>query len=186
MVFSKGPKNPFFVDDAGVIFPWFSGKETPMNRPGDRNFGLILTKQQADEIAAAGYNVKEYRPKTDDGPDMSIDPILWLKCKINFGGRKPPRIILITCIDGVCEREPLTEKTVMLLDSADIERVDCKFGPYDREASDTRTAYVQSLFVTVNLDKYDAKYKDMPWSGGDVAEGMLDTVDAEPGDDANE
>lgn len=176
--FTKGPTTPFYIDDAPVMFKWFSGKETPMNRKGDRNFGLVLTQQQADELVAAGYNVKAYRPKVDGEPDMSVEPQLYLKCKINFNSNKPPRVVLVTCIDDVCKRTPLNEDNIMLLDGADIEKVDCKFGPYDREESNTRTAYVDQLFVKVNLDKYDVKYNDVPWDG-EVPAGMHDPTDGQ-------
>jgi hypothetical protein len=166
MTFSKGPKNPFYLDDRPVIFPWFSGKETPMNRAGDRNFGVVLTPQQADELVKAGYNVKSRRPKGEDGqPDMSAPETLYLKCKINFNSNKPPRVVLVTCIDDVCKRTPMDDVNVALLDRQDIDHVDVKITPYDREASDTRTAYVQNLYVFVNLDKLDARHDNIPWDG---------------------
>ena len=165
--FTKGPTNPVYIDDAKIIFPWFSGKQTPMNREGDRNFGLILTREQADQLSKDGYNVKSRRPKDPETqqPDMTAEETLYVKCKINFNSNKPPRVILVTCIDGVCKRTPMDDTNITLLDTADVEKVDCKFRPYDREESNTRTAYVDQLFVTVNLDKYDIKYNDVPWDG---------------------
>jgi hypothetical protein len=181
MVASKGPKTPFYLDDRQIIFPWFSGKETPMNRPGDRNFGLTLTKDQADELTAAGYNVKirKAMPATDEYEERPEE--YFIKCKLNFKSQKPPRVVLITCINGVCERTPLNEKSVMLLDSANIEKADVKIVPYDWEqptGASGRTAYVESMFVTVEVDRYDQKYASIPLSGsmddqlgdGDVGE----------------
>jgi hypothetical protein len=161
----KGSMNPHYIDDAKVIFPWFSGKETPMNRKGDRNFGLVLTQEKADELKADGYLVKVYRPKGEDGqPDMSVDGIIYIKCKLNFESSRPPRVNLVTCIDDVCKRTPLDSTNITLLDSADIEMVDCKIGPYDwkNASGEGRAAYVQNLFVKVNLDRYDAKYDALP------------------------
>lgn len=182
MVYAKGSKNAHYIDDCKIIYPWFSGKiRPPYNREGDRNFNITLTKEQADVLSADGYNVKARRPRDGETgePDMSAPEEYHLQVKLNFKSNKPPRIVLITCIDGVCKRTPLNEDSILLLDTADIEKADVKIAPYDREESATRTAYLQNMYVTVNLDRYDAKYDDVPWSNESAME-------IPPGDDANE
>lgn len=175
------PKKTFWIESPGIIFPHFSGAAGPMNRLGDRNFGLILPPADAEAMAAADYSVKTRKAMEATDEYEARNELYFLPCKLKFDGKRPPRVVMITCktVDS-CKRDVLDEGAVVLLDTANISHADCKVSPYDwGDVNDGgRTAYVQSLFVTVELDKFDAKYDDIPWAdGGHIDPPIPDNID---------
>lgn len=173
-------KNTYYIDNAQILYPNFRGIESPMNRKDDRNFNIVIpSREQADILKADGYNIKirEARVATDDYD--ARDELFFLPVKLGFNGRQPPRVVMISCVTpDTCKRTPLTEDMVGLLDTAQITKVDCKIGPYDwTQNGGGRTAYAQSLFVTVELDKYEAQYDHIPLS--DSGPALPDNYDAE-------
>lgn len=162
-------QNNYYIDNTKILYPNFRGIESEMNRKGDRNFSIIIpTQELADLLKADGYNVKKRKAAEATDEYEAREETFFLPVKLGFNGKKPPRVVMITCKTAdSCVRSNLTEDIVGLLDTADISSVDCKIGPYDwKQNGGGRTAYVQSLFVTVELDKYDEKYDDMPYADG--------------------
>lgn len=160
-------KNTYYIDNTTIVFPNFRGEGGPMNRDGDRNFNIVIPDQAlADTLKADGYNVKVREAREATEEYEARPPLIFLPVKLGFNGRTPPRVVMITCVEPTtCKRTVLTEEAVGLLDTVTITNVDCKIGPYDwTQNGGGRTAYAQSLFVTVELDKYDAKYENIPYS----------------------
>lgn len=147
---------PLTFEDCRMVFKNFSGKEGKFNREGDRNFCLLVDHESAAQMAADGWNIKELQPREEGDPTQP-----YLKVKVNFPkNNRPPRVVLVTQ-RGKTE---LDEDTIGMIDWADIKHVDLIIRPYDWEVSGNtgRSAYLKSLFVTINEDELDLKYADVP------------------------
>lgn len=147
------------IDDARIIWPNFAGEATPYNSPGNRNFSLVIENEKlAEELQndtnehGIGWNVKIKAPREDGDT-----PFMHLPVKVSYKGR-PPRIFLIS---GGNRRE-LNEDTVACLDHIDIARVDMDIRPYDGDFNGRpfRTAYLQSMEVTQELNRFEQRYAE--------------------------
>jgi len=142
-----------------ILWPNFSGAKTTFNSEGDRNFNIHLTKREADDLAADGWNVKCKAPRPDD--EDQVERCV-LKCKVNFNVR-PPRIKMI----GEKSRNEtlLTEENVGLLDDAEIITADLSFVPYfytmfegTPQETDGVSAYLKTMYVVIAEDELDMKW----------------------------
>lgn len=142
----------FMVEDARLIFKNFEGAEGQYNRKGDRNFGLILTQELADQLVADGWNVKVLEARDEGDEDQP-----WLPVEVKFKVR-PPRIVLLT--NGGKTRTTLTEDQVEAVDTVDIEKVDLIVRAYYWTVNDKSgiKAYLQTMFITVREDALERKY----------------------------
>jgi hypothetical protein len=140
----------FMVEDARIIFRNFSGKEGQYNRKGYRNFAVVLPYDIAEEMIADGWNVKYLEAREEGDTDTPI-----IKVKVRFDVR-PPRIVMLTSTT----RTQLDENSVEILDWADIKTVDLIARGYywDTNGKNGWTAYLQSMFVTVEEDALEKKY----------------------------
>ena len=147
------------ISDARIIYRNFEGRGDKFNREGDRNFAVIIPDQAiADELIEKGWNVKIKDPR--DGYD---DPFIFLPVKVKFNGRGPAAYVA----SGKSYTK-LDEETISMLDEIDIASVDMDIRPYDWEVSGKtgRTAYLQAINVTQNIDRFGAMYAsqgDMPF-----------------------
>ena len=149
--------NNVTIENARIIFRNFSGKEDRYNRAGDRNFCVVLTEEVADDLVKDGWNVSWLEPR-EEGDDRQA----FLKVTVKFG-KNPPRIMVVT------ERgkKSLDEDGVNLLDWAEINNVDLIIRPYDWDINGKtgRTAYLNSIYVTIEEDPLEAKYFEVPEIG---------------------
>lgn len=145
-----GDAQNIVMENAQIIFRNFKGEAGPFNNPGDRNFCVVLTPEQAEILREDGWNVKFPEPKEDG--DVR-DPYLPVAVKYNH---YPPNINVITSAG----RQHLGEDTVDMLDWADIASVDLTIRPYNWEAAGNTgvKAYVKSMFVILNEDPLERKY----------------------------
>lgn len=143
------------MEDVRIVFRNFAGRPDNFNPiGGKRTFSVLLPDDVAQNLEADGWHIKWLKPREEgDAPQASM------KCVVKFGGRTPPRIVLVTSRG----RNALTEDLVDMLDYADIKSVDLKVRPYDWEIGGKggRTAYVQSLFAIIYEDALDEKYADL-------------------------
>lgn len=141
----------FMVEDARLMFRNFAGKENQYNREGDRNFAVELPVDLAEQMLSDGWNVK-YFPIRDEGDEQ----VPYISVAVNFKNR-PPRVVLLTS----SSRTQLDESSVEVLDYADIKTADLIARGYDWMVGDkTGTkAYLQSLFVTIEEDALEKKYR---------------------------
>lgn len=147
------PRGILQIDDARIIYRNFSGAASKFNREGDRNFAVIIpTEEQANALINEGWNVK-IKPPREDG-DM---PFMYLPVKIKFSDRGP-NVYLAT---GT-RMNRLDEESISCLDDVDILSVDLDLRPYDWEVNGKtgRTAYLQSIKVTQELDRFAADSMD--------------------------
>lgn len=140
----------FMVEDAQIIFRNFEGKEGPYNRPGDRNFAVILSPEMAETLLADGWNVKVMEPREEGD-----EPTPYISVAVNFDIR-PPRVVMLTSTS----RTNLNEETVGTLDWADIKTADliCRAYEWTVNGKSGTKAYLKSLFVTIEEDELERKY----------------------------
>lgn len=146
------PNNILQIDDARIIFRNFSGAPSKFNREGDRNFAIIIPEQEiADALIAEGWNVK-IKPPREDGDT----PFMYLPVKIKFNDRGP-RVYLKSGSNII----RLDEESVSCLDNVDIISVDLDIRPYDWNVNgmEGRTAYLQSIQVTQEVDRFYDQYE---------------------------
>jgi hypothetical protein len=150
------PSQPVTIRNAQLRFRNFSGNPGQFNAAGDRNVCVFLDDDFAVELAQMGWNVKFTKPRQDD-PEEYRQPYIQITVKYAF---RPPRIVTITTRG----KTDLDESTVKMLDVADIERADLIFVPYhwDMAGKTGVTAYLKSLFVTLNEDELEQEYGDVP------------------------
>lgn len=146
------------ISDAKLIFKNFKGKATDFNDEGNRNFGVILDDDLAEELKVDGWRVKYLRPRPDD-PDQYMQP--WLPVKVKFGNI-PPIAVLINSRG----KTKLYEDTIDQLDWTRFKNCDLIIRPYNYPAIKGRpagvSAYLQAIYVTVDEDKFAMKYADIP------------------------
>ena len=144
------PRGILQIDDARIIYRNFSGVGSKFNREGDRNFAIYIGDEDvANELRDRGWNVK-IKPPREDGDD----PFMFLPVKIKFNDRGPS-VYLVTGN----KKTPLNENTVSCLDDIDILSVDLDIRPYDWDVNGKtgRTAYLQSIWVTQEVDRFASR-----------------------------
>lgn len=140
-----------------LIFKNFAGRKDKFNEEGRRHVSIVLSEQQADELAEQGYNVKS-RPPRQEGDDTLYH--LKLNVKFDTAGR-PPRVVMVT----KKKQTRLDEDIVDLLDDLYIERANVRFRAWEYEPG-KRSAYLQTLFAVVQEDTLGAEFEDIPMDGG--------------------
>ena len=147
------PRGILQIDEARIVYRNFSGAPSKFNREGDRNFAVVIPNQElADELIEEGWNVKIKAPREDGD-----EPFMYLPVKIKFNDRGPN----IYLRSGNA-RNKLDEETVGMIDDIDIIHVDMDIRPYDWEVNgkEGRTAYLQSMEVFQNLDRFEARWAE--------------------------
>lgn len=150
--------NTVLMEGVRIIFRNFEGKEGPYNKKGDKNFGVILPDDVAEQMLADGWNVKYLKPREEDEAEGE-QPQPWLPVKVAYDRGRPPRVVLITSRG----RTNLDEQTVETLDYADITNVDLIVNPYSWEVQGKSgiSAYLQSMYVTIEEDALERKYAEL-------------------------
>lgn len=145
------PKGILQIDEARIIYRNFSGVGSKFNREGDRNFAVVIpTEELADRLTELGWNVKVKPPRDDDDT-----PFMYLPVKVKFNERGPAAYLRSG--DNMIK---LDEDSVSCLDDIDIVSVDMDLRPFDWDVNGKqgRTAYLQSICVTQQIDRFAAKY----------------------------
>ena len=146
----------FEIRDARVIFKNFSGREEQFNKEGDRNFSLVLTKEDADMLAARGFNVKS-RPPREEGDD----PLYYLKINVKFDTKgRPPRVVMVNTKNKV----GLDSGTATLLDMGRITHADVRFRAWNYDPG-KYSAYLVTGFFNMEEDELEDRYSDLPEQG---------------------
>lgn len=153
MKITFAPRGILQIDDARIIYRNFSGGATKYNRAGDRNFAVVIPDEDlAEELSRAGWNVK-IKPPREEGDT----PFMFLPVKVKFNDRGPN----VYLRSGKAMNR-LNESTVGCLDDVDIVSVDLDIRPYDWEVNgkEGRTAYLQAIHVTQDVDRFEARYAE--------------------------
>ena len=147
------PRGILQIDDAHIIYRNFSGVGGKFNREGDRNFAIVIPDQEAaDALIKEGWNVK-IKPPREDGDS----PFMYLPVKVKFNERGPACYLVTGS-----RMNKLDEDSVSCLDDVDILSVDLDVRPYDWvvNGKEGRTAYLQSIKVTQQIDRFAAEQED--------------------------
>ena len=153
MELTFAPRGILQIDDARIVFRNFRGEGGPYNREGDRNFALVIpTEEMADELVAEGWNVKKKDPREEGD-----DPFIFLPVKIKFNDRGPHVYLKTGDVSN-----KLDEESVGCLDDIDIRSVSMDIRPYDWAVNGKtgRTAYLQSMEVVQEIDRFAARYAE--------------------------
>lgn len=152
--------NNINIEGAQLIFKNFSGEGSQYNQPGNRNFGVVLSDNLADQLLEDGWNVKYLRPREDD-PEQKETP--WLPVKVKFN-KFPPIAQLITSGGKI----KLNEDTIGQLDWTHIEDCDLIIRPYNYPAMNGReagvSAYLKAIYVIPEENEFDMKYSEVPFA----------------------
>lgn len=144
------------IEDAKIIWPNFSGAKDQFNSEGDRNFNIHLTKKQADELTADGWNVKckPARPEDEDGEERCV-----LKTTVNFDNRAP-KIIGVGNLTR--NRTQYDAGIAGLIDSATIINCDLSIVPYFWEVNGNigLSAYLKTMYFVLQEDALDEKWAE--------------------------
>ena len=147
------PRGILQIDDARIIYRNFAGAGSKYNREGDRNLAVIIPeKEMADALIAEGWNVKIKPPRDEDE-----DPFMFLPIKVKFNDRGPNAYL-----QTGARMNRLDEESIACLDDVDIISVDMDVRPYDWEVNGKagRTAYLQSIKVIQEIDRFAARYAE--------------------------
>ena len=150
MEITFAPRDILQSDDARIVYRNFSGTGSKFNREGDRNFAVVIPDQDmADELVNRGWNVKIKPPRDEDDA-----PFMFLPVKIKFNERGPK--VYLQSGEKTVE---LDEEGIDCLDDVDILGVDLDIRPYDWEVNGKqgRTAYLQSIHVVQEIDRFAAR-----------------------------
>lgn len=154
MELTFAPKGILQIDNARIIHRNFSGKSSQYNREGDRNFSLIIPEREmADALIEEGWNVKIREPR-----DEGDEPLMFLRVSVKFNERGP-QVYLKTSKN----MNKLDKETVGMLDDVYITNVDLDIRPYDWgpiNGKCGRTAYLKSMCVTQEIDRFAARYEE--------------------------
>lgn len=158
------------IRDAKLFFRNFEGREQQFNAKGDRNFGVFLDPDVAEQLAADGWNIKYTREDEDGNPGKPF-----LKVKVRFGDY-PPNVILV----NPNNKTKLGEDIVGLVDRMDIERADLIITPYTYNFNGRSgvSAYLKTGYFVQALDEFADLYGDIPDSNS-TPEVTASTVDEE-------
>lgn len=161
MAQNKKPWIPdYTIKDAKIRWRNFAGREARFNAAGSRVFTIFLEPEDAEALAAMGLNVKTLPPREEGQPQQDI-----LKVKVKFTGR-PPRLILVTHKG----RTQLDESSAMIMDSAEIKKVDLIISPYwwDDNGTDRVAVSLKALYMTIVEDELEMMYSDLPDATGNL------------------
>lgn len=159
MELTFAPRNILQIDDARITFKNFKGEAKQFNKEGDRNFALVIPNEEIAEALqndvnrfGEGWNVK-IKPPREEGDQ----PFMYLTVKVKFNSRGP-----IVYLKSGRNRVTLDENTIGMLDDIDILSVDMDIRPYDDEINGKpfRAAYLQSMCVTQNIDRFSARFAE--------------------------
>jgi hypothetical protein len=147
-------KNNIVIENGRIGFRNFSGNAGKFNPAGRRNFCVFLEQDLSKVLIEDGWNVRWLQPK-----DENDDPTPYLQVAVNYDNI-PPKIVLISKRG----KTTLDEKSVNILDWAEIANVDLIIRPYNWEVSGKGgvKAYVKSMYVTLVEDEFESKYYDVP------------------------
>lgn len=162
------------IEGARLLFRNFAGREGQYNREGDRNFAVVIEdKALIKSMEEEGWNIKYLNPR-----DEEDEPTAYLQVSVNYGGKFPPKVVMITERLGKRIRTDLDESSVESLDWVDISSADMTLNPYEWSVQGKSgiKAYLKSLFVVINLDELESKYAEVPYQ--DEIEESEDDLDA--------
>lgn len=134
----------------GGSFRNFRGEKRQFNDAGKRNFNLVVSPEQAEELANIGCNVKYLKPRDDDEEEATP----FVKVNVAFG-KYPPELYLVS----KKSKKLLNEDGLGLLDGVVFKNADLVLRTYHRDEHSC-SLYLQRGFFEIKTDPITAKYED--------------------------
>lgn len=170
----RKPRIPdYTIEDANIKWRNFAGRERQYNAEGDRNFTIFLDSHHSARLTEMGLNVKTLPMREEDTEPQDI-----LKVKVNFKGI-PPRLVMVTHRG----RTSLDADSAVLLDMAQIQKVDLILSPYYWEVSGKEGVAVslKAIYMTIVEDELEMKYSDLPEAASTLSSLEYTPNEEEPG-----
>lgn len=116
---------------------------------------IIPSIDQARELIAAGFNVKETKPRP--GEEENFTPEYFVSVTANYDTNWPPRIYLVS---GNAEPRLLDESTLNMIDMCRVKNVNVVLNPYHNQRLRTSSLYVRTMYVEQDLesDPFASRY----------------------------
>lgn len=149
----RGNKNEIFIEGATLLWRNFSGAESKFNKSGDRNFCVIIDDEKmSQKMISDGWNLKPLQKRDDDDIQK-----YYLQVAVRFDNF-PPKVVMITRKTKIT----LDEESVSTLDFADIANADLilNASSWSVNGKEGIKAYLKALYVTIEEDKFAAKYAE--------------------------
>ena len=146
-----GPRGILQIDDARIVYRNFAGEGNKFNQKGNRNFSIVIPDEDiAEQLRADGWNVKS-KPARDEDEI----PFMHLPVKIKFNDRGPTAYL-----KSGNKLIELDEESISCLDDVDIAYAEVDIRPFDWDVNGKtgRTAYLHSICITQEIDRFAAKY----------------------------
>ena len=145
--------NNIDIENATLKYLSFAGKEGRYNRPGDRNFCVIIDDPKtAQALSDEGWNIRILKPTSEDE-----EVRYYIQVTVNFNFWRKPEIYLISQSG---RKTLLDEESVATLDYADIISCDLSIRPrvWDDNGTTKIKAYLQEMYVRIRQSKFAEKY----------------------------
>jgi hypothetical protein len=160
IAFEDRPRRPVTFENVRTLFRNLKGEQNAYNAPGKRNFSILIDPADVEDLVRQGWSVRELKVRDIEGAEQEYA----LKVNVNYDGRVPPRIVLITGN----KRTELTEGSVGELDYAEFKHCDLTVRPYNWEKGNDQgtSAYLKTMYVEIVQDPLDEKYSHVPDAAG--------------------
>ena len=143
------------IEGTRLVFRNFKGEKGKFNKNGDRTFCAVLPRELALMMKEDGWNVKQFKPREDDVEE----PDHYISIKSGENGR-PPKMVLINSRGRI----DIPVEDAEMLDWVNIAHADLIINPYhwSVDGSSGISAYLGSLYITVDEDELEQKYSHIP------------------------
>lgn len=108
---------------------------------------IIPTKEQADDLAEMGFNVKCTKAKP--GEEEGFTPTYFIAVRANYDSEWPPKIYLVS---GDAAPQLLDEESVSRLDKIYVTNVNAVLNPYYSERNRSWSLYIKTMYVEQDVD----------------------------------
>ena len=139
------------LENKDIYFKNFKGASGIFNKEGDRNFGVYLSDEMAEELGGRGWNVKHVNKETS--PNYGRP---YLKVLVRPNWRPTPKIYKITSKNKM----RLNEESLEDLDDYVFDRIDMKITRVYLKRYDQWTQCLEKGFFTMAEDELDIMYPD--------------------------
>lgn len=134
-----------------IYFKNFSGLAGTFNKEGDRNFGIFIDEETAEDLESRGWNVK--RVKKEESPNFGRP---YLKVLVRPTWRPTPKIYSLTRKNTLL----MDEESLEDLDGYVFDKIDLKITRVYLKRYDQWTQVLEKGFFTLSEDELDIMYAD--------------------------